>query len=278
MARSPGWSGVTKMRTSIATVSQCYARDVGRFRDSFGFGNFDEFRQQLRDIFRNADPHVLAAILGAATVCLAVWGGWKVFVAIRNDTQMEMSCAEYIEKKPETRWLKLWDCAYDYEHYAFVKSTRGGRITAVYLPLKPWRGSDNGEKAQIVAKRTDDDMLAVIDALEDGREPPHDALQRLDKEATEAIEGLVRYGLETDTHERELRSLKMDLARNYVVLERGEKPRLILGIAAIIGSLACAAGAIAFLVAARKRKLNQSTVSERAPPTTTADHQSTGES
>lgn len=76
-----------------------------------------------------------------------LWGGQNTYVALHNRAPVEISCADYLRRRPDAAWLRLTGCFPDFEHLGIESSTRttssgkSSTTTAVYVPLRAARGS-----------------------------------------------------------------------------------------------------------------------------------------
>jgi hypothetical protein len=73
------------------------------------------------------------------------WGGHNTYIALHNRSPVEISCADYLGRRPEAAWLRLTGCFPDFGHLAVESSTRttssgqSSTTTAVYVPLRAAR-------------------------------------------------------------------------------------------------------------------------------------------
>jgi hypothetical protein len=196
-------------------------------------------------------------VVGVLALVSAGWGVQKIYVAIRESHQVTLSCADYVTKRPDARWLKLTDCEYDFDHLAYMANSSGGKYTAVYFPLRP--AGEEGGATHIVVKRDDAAMLDVVYAFEHGNENPpgrDPVLATLMK----PVEGLVQYGLDLDDKDkRELEKLDLGLANDFVLIDNDSKPNIRLGIFLLVLGLVTLSGLAVFAVTTRRD-------SKRPPP------------
>ena len=123
----------------------------------------------------------LIGIVAAIALGLGIWQGYRSF---RDGTQVQMTCAQYTAARPDSHWVKLTDCEYDFEHVAFKK--QNGSIDVVYLPLRPY--GDATSPAQIVVKRDDKLMREMVEQSESNRDPSDAEIERLRKDLERPIE------------------------------------------------------------------------------------------
>jgi hypothetical protein len=185
------------------------------------------------------------------------WGGQNTYIALRDRTQLEVSCADFLKKRPDSRWLKLTHCEYDFDHMAY-EQYKSGKISKVYLPLRP-EGEEVGRPTRIVVVRDDDDMLKVAQALENDEAEPQPAMFNVTTSLTKPAEGLVQFGLDlNDKDKKELGALGLGLGEDFVLIDYGSKPKLQKGLIALGVGLG-AIGLLTFLILRRFRK-------PKAPP------------
>jgi hypothetical protein len=173
-----------------------------------------------------------------------LWGGQNTYIALRNRAPVEISCADTLRQRPEAAWVRLTGCFPDFEHISVESSTRttsSGKFsttTAVYVPLRAARGSTEG-RTRILLASDDDDMLALGSSLSQ----VSDALVT---ELSTSVEGLVESALSLSQRRRaELAALDLRLADDFVIIDRGERPRPLWF---AVGELVLGLNALALLV------------------------------
>ena len=199
---------------------------------------------------------LMILLLIVAGACLW-WGTQNTYVALRDRKQLEITCADYIKKRPEARWLKLTHCEYDFDHLAY-EAMKGGKITKVYLPLRP-EGEESGQPTRIVVVRDDEEMLSTTEALEHDDAVVKNAEDRVMESLQKPAEGLVQFGLDlNDKDKKDLANLGLGLDKDFVLVDYGEKPKLQKGLIVLMIGLG-AVGLFVFLLLRRFRK-------SKAPP------------
>ena len=164
---------------------------------------------------------VLIALTGVALY----WGGQNFFTGLSERSPLEITCGDYLAHHPDNRWLKLTQCEPDLDNMAIEE--KDGKVTAAYIPLRA-KGTTVG-KTEIVLRRTDDDMtkLAKLDTLGPGDEA---TAKRVIAELEGANEGLVQFGIDlSDKDKKELERLNLGLAADFIIVENGKEPRLLIG-------------------------------------------------
>ena len=193
-------------------------------------------------------------LLIPATVVVAcggtILGGQNSYVAVRNRAPVELTCAEYLQQRPDAAWLRLTHCAADLDHIGVESNKRttsgGGELTTttgIYVPLRA-EGASRIKPARIVVFGDDDAMLALGKGVSSGA-------NQLEQELAASVEGLVQSGLALSERRRaELARLDLRLADDFVIVERGERPRPLW---LALGELGLGLGALALLVRRYRR-------------------------
>lgn len=195
----------------------------------------------------------MLVLLGVCAIVALWWGGQNTYVALRDRHQLEISCADYLAKRPDTRWLKLTDCTYDFDNLAYFQNRGEDKYTAVYLPLRPV-GETSG-RTHIAVKFEDREFLDVVYALEHGQSSPP-GFKRVTERLLEPTQGLVAFGLAMSSHDREeLEKLGLGLADDFVVIDNGSKPNLTAGLIVLCLGLGVTGALVLFsIMALRERK------------------------
>ena len=200
-----------------------------------------------------------------ALVAVAMlWGGSQgLYTYLNNPEPVEMSCAEYAEKRPEGEWVKLSECEYWLDEAVIIgmpkgfgdtgKSEEFATVDDVYVPLRP-KGQPIGESTPLVMASNDGELESRITkvALSD---TPDRVLREHPEWGTETItvEGTIQYGIELSEEDRkDVERLSDDLDENFVVVDRGKKPdlqvSLSMTIAGVVLSLLLGGGVFFFAV------------------------------
>lgn len=181
-----------------------------------------------------------------------LWGGGhSLYVTLRNGNQVEVSCADYEKSRPDAEWLLLTHCAADVDNIALETNKKSGKLTKVYVPVRP-EGSPEVGSPKIVVESDDDDLLELArDLRTDSTEK---SAQRLGKLLAQPIDGLVRLGLELDDkRQTELANLNLGLTKDFAIVERGAHPKSIwFGLGVLLLGVG-AAGWVVFKVVRRVR-------------------------
>jgi hypothetical protein len=191
---------------------------------------------------------VLLVVVG---VCLW-WGGQNTYIALRDRHQLEITCADYIKKRPDSRWLKLTHCEADFDNLAVETDSGGYKIRKVYLPLRP-EGETSGP-TRIVVVRDDEDIIAAVKAPEHHGVAAQHAIDNVLAQLQQPTEGLVQFGLDLDDKDKEqLAGLSLGLDKDFVLVDYQAKPKLQKGLFVLSLGLAGIAF-LGFLILRRFRK------------------------
>lgn len=203
--------------------------------------------------------------MGVCAVIALWWGGQNTYVALRDRNQLEISCSDYLKKRPDARWLKLTDCAYDFENLAYFQKKGEDKYTSVYMPLRP--AGETGGPTHIAVKFEDKELLAVVYALEHGQSRPS-GFDRVTAQLLEPTQGLVQFGLSMSDKDRDqLEGLGLGLADDFVIIDNGSKPNLTAGLIVLFLGLGVA-GALAWFVIMTLRERKAARAPKSPPPMT----------
>ncbi len=163
------------------------------------------------------------------------WGGQNFYTGIRERDPLEITCADYLKHRPDNRYLRLTECAADLDNLA-IEEGKNKEVKAVYIPM---RGKgETGGQTRIVMKRTDDEMTSLVAQLDKLGPGDEAKATRILGELEAPNEGLIQFGLDlSDKDTKELGRLNLGLAEDFVIMERGKSPRLLLGALALAAGL-----------------------------------------
>lgn len=164
------------------------------------------------------------------------WGGQNLYTGLSERDPLEITCAKYLQERPDNRYLRLTECEPDLDNMA-IEEGKSKEVKAVYIPLRA-KGTEIG-KTRIVLKRTDDAMTSLADSL-DGPVGPNEAVARkVLGELEGPNQGLVQFGLDlSDRDMTQLKNLNLGLDSDFIIMEHGKAPRLLLGALAFAAGLA----------------------------------------
>ena len=173
----------------------------------------------------------------AGIACL--WGGGQaLYTLITNPDPLQMTCAEYIEKRPEGKWLQLTECSLYVEDSMYTGSTMH---YGPYVPVRA-KGSTGEEPIVIVLDTKDSQILSL---LGEAREAAHEGDEAIIKYMADnlelfhqerIIEGTVQLNIvnmESDDDDKQvLIDLydKKNISEDFVIIKDGEKPTPVLAL------------------------------------------------
>lgn len=180
---------------------------------------------------------------------LGWFGVQDVMTAARNTSAESMSCDAYAQARPDAEWLELTECVMRPDGMA-IETDESDRITRVYVPLLGLgmlAPADGGAARTPIALVSEDpELLALVSRMEGGDEAAAHELTRLYM-VPRSYHGLVQAGMRLDDRAHsELSGLSSEsLEPSFIVLEDGEEPSFLSGIAKLAGSaLAFAVGGL----------------------------------
>ena len=190
---------------------------------------------------------LLAAGLVAAFV--TTWGTGHLVLAWREREPLEITCADYIAKRPTERWLRLTHCAADADHLGVLVKKGGGSstISKVYVPLRP---EDTNANAHLVVAR-DDDAIRAIAGHRESTQASAATEARVAASLAEPTEGLVRDAASAER--TDLPEHVNGLADDFVVIERGDHPTIGFAILATVVGLIGLIVTTGMVIARRKK-------------------------
>jgi hypothetical protein len=201
-------------------------------------------------------PLFWAVVTLAITSIGLVWGGRNTYVSLRNPSPVQMTCGEFIDKRPDVQWVQLRECDADLQHID-VETTESrpghaARPTTIYIPLRS-RGAFHGSATLLLAS----DKSSLIALGEIG------ASNRSHAELEGIIEGTVELAIDRSARDRELlQRLDLNLRDDFLIVDHNTRPRarwLAIGVLGI--------GVIGLTIMARwliRRRQHRSPVLARA--------------
>ncbi len=182
----------------------------------------------------------LGGIVYMAVIVLLIVGGQGVFVALKNPEPLKITVADYIAKKPNAEWMTLQEAQVSLVEAAY--KARLGKVSEVFIPVRP-----SGESTDVpVHILLSTDNQAVVAALQHLSGSGGTLEKKVDTAAQQAdklfmwqdITGLTRYGIFYDLLMRaRLAKLNMKLAENFVILNDGASPNLLVSLSMVVGGL-----------------------------------------
>ena len=180
----------------------------------------------------------MRGFLTLACFAMIFAGSQAAYTFLTNRAPLKIPLANYQKEKPTAKWLHLTGCELDLfgaRHFNYIESDHAPEML---IPLKS-PGASNQFVHALLAIR-DDKLQLQIEALslaesnyDPDAPPPTNAAPQI---VIRDIQGLVRFGIELETEEREeLLSLHPGLAQDFVILDEGHKPSWLLALMAPAG-------------------------------------------
>ena len=168
-----------------------------------------------------------------------------LYHAVRSQSLASTTCEQFQLARPHSGWLRLTGCEIDYMRAGY-REVRG-RTTELFIPVRPL-GSSPAQPSALVLSTRDPDLLAIVERGLAGpaRKDPEAFLLMMLKIVTamnvvSEIQGFTRSPLDMLPTRRGLGAIKAPLADDFVVLDLGDRPRLLFPALESIG------GAVALL-------------------------------
>jgi hypothetical protein len=179
-----------------------------------------------------------------------LWGGGQAFyTGIKYSEPVTMTCQEYLDQRPENKWVNLQDCTIVAAEYVFRE---GRKITEVYVPVLPAGVDFYRDKPEIalVLFTDDKDIIDLVNEVEGLPENISEAdaanfmSQNLDRLYPKGpVHGLVQFGIELkDSDRRQISGLYENVASNFAIIEHDKKPDMFMGLIMLVGGLALGGG------------------------------------
>ena len=193
-------------------------------------------------------------------IALIVGGGQSFYTGLTNRKLVEVGITDFDPAKNDSKWLKITGGELDIINASYEASKLTDIPKEVYVPLVA-PGVDSTESPiQILFKTKDEEVIGLLKELkkadeETGGDPMKaiQAMVAIGKERLRPqrdIEGLVQFGIDSDSGEDKVRKLYDNLAENSVVIENGKKPSMMLGLLMLVVGLVI----VGFLVKGMKTK------------------------
>jgi len=184
--------------------------------------------------------------LGAIGAVFLLWsGGQGAYTAVTNWDPTQMSCKDYLARRPSGIWLKLEGCQVSLIEGSYFE--RGGRIEELFLPLRPADEpeQEKSQKIQVLLSTKDPKLLNLARQLRDIKDQGQFlkfALENRDQVfAKKNVEGLMRFGVDLDDDDRKkLAGLDKELAADFLILDEGKKPSFATSLGMLGGGLVLA--------------------------------------
>jgi hypothetical protein len=158
-----------------------------------------------------------------------LWGGGQgVYTSVTNLKPAEYTVSDYIETKPNSKWLRLSGATLDMSAVTYASFLGVGEIKEVYVPVIPTGQAPSKEIHILLA--TKDPMLLEIASkirnLSSEEQVKQFAISHpAELYVTRDFEGLIRFGLEyKEDDERALKRENKNLTEDFVVVDEGLHP------------------------------------------------------
>ncbi len=171
---------------------------------------------------------------------LLIVGGQGVYVALKNPEPLEITMADYIARKPNAEWMTLKEAQVSLVEAAYKAHL--GRVSEVFIPVRPI-GESMDAPVHILLSTENKSVAAALKGLSRSGAP---MTKKVDAAAQQAdklfmrqdITGLTRYGIFYDLLMRfRIAMLNMNLAEDFVILNDGEAPNLLVSLSMLGGGL-----------------------------------------
>ncbi len=173
-------------------------------------------------------------------IALLVMGVQATYTALKNREPLSISVSEYIAKKPSVEWVSFTNASLNLLESAHVNE-RGG-IVEVFIPVR--EGNEPlGSPVQVLLSTKKPEVLAALADLNASSRSDQAAQAAMKRLAAQVfvkrdVSGLIRFGMDEDSKTRsKLERLKMNLAKDFVILNDGEEPSLLNGVLILAAGL-----------------------------------------
>jgi hypothetical protein len=182
-------------------------------------------------------------------------GGQGIYSAISNRNPTVMSYADYVKSKPNSTWLSLTNCVLDLSDSAYRTVGVTKKPLELYVPLHA-KGSSNDTVQVVLATRSPELIKTIMEmetlgsraAAEEWEAKNHDRLF-----PKRDVSGLIRYGIDLKSYERtKLMGIQANLAKDFIILNEGQKPDLGKSLAFLATGVMAVAGCGLYLKANRQ--------------------------
>ena len=195
---------------------------------------------KIRPINRSLGFISLGGLGHIVVIVLLIVGGQGAYVALKNPEPLKITVADYIAKKPNAEWMTLQEAQVSLVEAAY--KARLGKVSEVFIPVRPIAESTDVPVHILLST----DNQAVVAALQHLSRSGGTMEKKVDTAARQAdnlfmwqdITGLTRYGIFYDLLMRaRLARLNMKLAEDFVILNDGASPNLLVSLSMVVGGL-----------------------------------------
>ena len=172
------------------------------------------------------------------TIALLWGGGQTLYTALSNRQPTKMSMAEYAKTKPKAEWLELSDC--NLAITEGMHSEKYGTVQEIYIPL--YAPTDKGTDKIVALLATKEQTLMNLYQATSTLKTDDAYRQWLathkDQLFKKTVRGLVRFGIDLKDNDRsKLASLEKSLAPDFIIIDDGKEPSMMMGLGMTGGGL-----------------------------------------
>ncbi len=186
-------------------------------------------------------------LLFGLTIGLLVYGGVEISESLRFPSAKTMTYEQFAAQMPQEGWYHITGGRLEVVNCVWQEDEKTHKIDKIFVPLSSSKAVGGpGETTSVMVEEHDPAMIDTAHEIqqlsgqtaEDFVKKNHDrAFIRRD------VEGMIKTGLKSDDSIR-AKMAKLDntsLASNWIMLNEGAHPSLLLGVGCILGGLALAA-------------------------------------
>lgn len=162
-----------------------------------------------------------------------IGGAQGLYTALKNRNPVETTVEQYIAQRPDAEWVTFKNARLNLLEAAHRE--RRGKVTEVFIPVRP-QGEARTAPVHILLSTKKDDILNALEDIKSSVGKMNESLEAASRHAdklfvTKDVSGLIRFGIHSDQEARDkLENLQMNLATDFVIMNDGEKPELMLSL------------------------------------------------
>lgn len=183
---------------------------------------------------------------GLAIGVALVWGGGQgTFTALQNREITTVSIDEVIETKPKAKWLRITDGQIDFFE-SVVSETLSGKATDYYIPIVS-KNAQPGDPIHVIYHTNEPEFRSMFAGIKRLMTDPNlDEGQRLLKVAEQTAKlserqnfvGLIEFGIDSDSDDKEAKELFDNLAPGALLLEGDKEPEMTTSVIMLVAGIA----------------------------------------
>ncbi len=153
-------------------------------------------------------------VILAVIACFLFWyGGHGFYTWVTNLSPKEVTLDEYVQTKPQSKWLAIKGCYFSMEEALFMVKGKSGstEVTEAFIPLRGVKEGEDKPLVHIVVATKNPSILALMKL---GAEVSEDELKRF--LTREEVRGLVRYGASLNKDDHYKLSQKARLDKDFI--------------------------------------------------------------